>query len=237
MLKRLPFRKTITGVITTALFVLASTVAVQAATYTCGAYGGGDYNENCPPSSSSSGGSSSGGSQTTTVEEGEKVILNDFEEYMSDEGKTLEVGKDQVIYFNLLDGSTTVEHYLTVVEVGADYVIVRFDGSTSDVRIKLGQTLKYDVDGDGIPDIEFTLVSINGVLAAINFRQLEQPDKDTNEPATNEESEEAEGWPLWKILSVGFGILLVIMGIILAFVTWRRNKSGPNSGGNNVIHP
>lgn len=234
MSTQMHLKKIIAGFFAACLLALSAALPAMAApTYNCGAYGAGSYNDNCPEASSSGGGSSSGGSESPaeeTPQEEPKIVLNDISDYTSDEGTTLELQPDQVIYFGL-DGEDDEEHSLLVKEVGADYVILRLDGSLTDIRLTLGQTLQYDVDGDGIPDIEITLNSINGVLAAITFRQLDQPGDDSDNQASIDDS---GGWPLWKILSMALGVILVLGGIIWFFLARRRHK---DDGVNNIIHP
>lgn len=219
-------KRTFTTLLTTAVLCLSLTLPANAQTYSCGTYGAGAYGK-CTSTARSGGGS------FETADSGEKIVLNDYEDYLSGDGKDLALKVGQVVYFLVEVNGVLEEHSATIKEIGADYVIITFASTPKDVRIEVRQTVNVDVTDDNEPDITVKLTGILNDVAYLTFRKYTaaaQPIPDKQLP----ESEQAEtpSSSFWKYVSIGIGLLLVLAAIVWAIKTKRRG-----SGGNDIIHP
>jgi hypothetical protein len=233
-MKTRPFLKQlITSLSISLLLALSLFSPALAQTYNCGTYGSGAYNQNCPAAAASSGsGSSSSGFDT--VEEDEKIILNDFSEYFTTDGKDLALKVGQVIYFTVEVNGVIEEHTATVKEIGADYVVLVFGPLFSELRMDVGQTVHADVTGDGKSDITIKLTGIVNDTAYLTFRHYvaEAPPIPDKQLPEQKPAEPAKSSSIWKYAGIGFSILLVLLGTLWGFVTWRGRRSN-----NDTIHP
>lgn len=102
----------------------------------------------------------------------EKLILNDYISFLEGNGQQLTLKVGQKVHFFVKVNGKSEEHTATIKEIGKDYVIITFSSEPFDARLELGQTGKYDVDGDGNDDIQVTLDSVGNKQADITFKQL-----------------------------------------------------------------
>lgn len=241
-------------VVTTAALAFGGVPAVgaQAATgtYDCGTYGGGTYDQtDCTDASSSStdsssaGGSSSSSSTSTSTGNGastststtDTIVLNDYSEYTASTGKSLTFTTGDVFYFNL--GGE--KHTITVKSIDASRLILTIASTPTDVTIPIGQTVNYDVDKDGTPDIAITYssVSADGATATAIFRALTSNTATSGLSSTGSTSDSSTGgtaaspsapnlWWLW-IIPIVIGLALLFWAIAAA----RRRKAAHTNGG------
>lgn len=101
-----------------------------------------------------------------------KIILNDYISFLEGNGQQLTLKVGQKVHFFVKVNGKSEEHTATIKEIGKDYVIITFSSEPFDARLELGQTGKYDVDGDGNDDIQVTLDSVGNKQADITFKQL-----------------------------------------------------------------
>lgn len=226
-----------------------SPVGAQAATgtYDCGTYGGGNYDQtDCTDSSSSTSSSSgtsssstnstsTGSGSSTSTSTSDEVVLNDFSEYTSAEGKSLSFTVGDVFHFNLGGEG----HTITVKSIDASKLIVTIASTPTDVTIPIGQTVKYDVDQDGTPDIAITYstVSSDSATATAIFHALSATSATTPSTTgstsntstggtTSGSQSSANLWWLW-IIPIVIGIALLIWAIAAAK---RRKAAASNNG-------
>jgi len=210
----------ITGLLLTGSLLLVPGRAV-ASTYGSGAYGSCPYGQSCPASSSSGSGTSSTPPTTTPASQ---VLLNDFAEFATAGGKTLDLSAGQAVYFNITVNGQTENHSITVKQVGDGFVILTFAPNGFDTTISTGQTGLYDVNDDGQNDIKITLNSITNGVASLTFSSVlgtsttQTPGTNTTAPATSAASK-GRAW-LWITLS----ILAILVALGIFFILWRRRR-------------
>lgn len=107
--------------------------------------------------------------------EEEKLVLNNYQEYLLGTGKYFELKQKQTIYFLVENEGTFQEHSATVTEVGEDYVQLMIASTPVFIRISVGEQKFHDVDDDGNPDIAIKLNGIEGGLAKLTFAQVLSP--------------------------------------------------------------
>lgn len=192
------------------LFLLFMPMRVLAATYGSGNYSTCTYSQGCP---------SSGTPPSTTP-----ILLNNYPEYFTAQGKIVTVSAGQILYFETTTRGTTLKHTITIKTIGQDFVTFTIDNSTNQLTLHIGETQQYDVDGDGQNDIEITLRSIAGSIATMIFKNLSNAPKtqspvSTTPPLAINPKGTSHIW-LWFSLSF----------IFLAFLIWfiifwsRRRK-------------
>jgi hypothetical protein len=232
-----------------ALSILAPS-RTHAVDYPCGTYSAGEYESDCAleepassPATSSSGsasttsstGTNSGatnpdGTTTDPAVDGvvttdipaDAIVLNTFDEYLSDTGKRLDVTATQVIYLTV----NREQHSITIKTIADSYVIVTIASTPTDVKIKLGGIVQYDVDKDGSNDLAISYFGPMSGVAVMNFRQLGQPattagvtDADTPTVATT------------NLVLIGIGVVgfLAAAGIVTWVIIAKRRKAAAQS--------
>jgi hypothetical protein len=141
---------------------------------------------------------------------GDIIVLNRYEEYVGGTGKDLSLKVGQVIYFNLDDE----QHTATIKEVGSDYVIVTIASTPTDVRIPLGQDLNYDVNKDGVNDINISFKGVTEKVADMTFKQLAET------PSINRSARRNYNWiPI---------ITMVTLAIVVFYWAGKRKVSSSN---------
>lgn len=200
--------------------------------YSCGTYSADDYGSTCPDTMTPEIGSGSTGSGTSTGTTGESdtstdtttqpdtttdidgssdtILLNEFSQYLTSTGKTLDLKQDQVVYF-LVNGE---KHSITVKTITPDYIIITIASTPTDVTIQKGETVKRDVNGDGIDDISISYLNSTDTGVSLNFVQLSGSKTDQTAMAGNNLL-----W-LWIVLA-GLGIIGIVIAII---VSKKKNK-------------
>lgn len=241
----------VSTVVTAALILLGgfSSVGAQAAgTYDCGTYGSSDYNagdcSDTTTSTGSSGSSTSTGTSTTTTKPSSpstaapaSILLNDFAEYTdaNTTGKQLTVNVGQVINFNL----GTAKKTITIKSTDSKKIVVAVSSASSDVTVLFGQSVKYDVDEDGNPDISiaYDKVGATADTATASFHALNAAAA-TSTPTTTGtgstqntsnggtiETKSPSMWWIW-LIPVVIGMALLVWALIAA----KRRKTANASG-------
>lgn len=220
------------GLLAAVLFL--TPLAASALPYGGGNYGGCKYGQNCgnptpggdtgkpTPTTSSPGTTTDDSAEQPADPTGQNILLNDFQEYATESGKTLNVVVNQVVYFNIQTADGLEKHSVTIKEIGADYVVLIIASEPQTVRLNVGQTGQYDVTDDGQNDIAITLNSITNQKANLTFRQLTKaPVTTTGSTATEPSATPAKNSRWTLILSIAALVLAVIIFIWLAA---RRKK-------------
>lgn len=147
---------------------------------------------------------------TTVPETGDRIDLTEFVESYEG-GKELILTAGQVIHFAVpVDGDRDSTHTITVESIGADYVDITVRSEPIRDRLYVGSTERYDVDFDGNPDVEASLGSIDGELAAVTFKILFAP------------SEAPSFVPAGL-----FGLSILVAGIVWFFIRRGRQIDSP----------
>lgn len=129
-----------------------------------------------------------------------KIYLNDFSEFKTNAGKTLELSLGQIVYF-YIRGEL---HSATVTEVGPDYVILRIASEPQDVRISLGQAQEVSVLQNGTKDLRVSLISVQDGKATLNFAELTIPP--VVRSITQSNAPGAAWWLFLVIIPVGYAL-------------------------------
>lgn len=138
---------------------------------------------------------------------GNKIVLNVFPEFTNQEGKKLDLSVNQVVYFQLDND----EHSATITQITDDYVTFVLASKPKNGKLKIGETGRYDVNEDGIMDVEISVIGVAGKYAGMTFKQLAQVPKTS------------------VTLAKGFNWVPYIVGFVLvtgALVVARRRKTG-----------
>lgn len=103
--------------------------------------------------------------------ESNKIYLDDYNEFKTSAGKTLELSLGQIVYF-YIHGEL---HSATVTEIGPDYVILRIASEPQEVRISLGGAQEVSVLQNGVKDLRIGLTNLQDGKATLVFAQLKAP--------------------------------------------------------------
>jgi hypothetical protein len=150
---------------------------------------------------------------TTTVdqsevdEDTEEIILNLFDEYLSD-GKILELEVGDVVYFNIInENGETEEHSVTIKEINEDSIVITIASEPVEREINLGGSITQDVDQNGADDIEITFMSVDENTATVRFRGLEadgsaqSPENEESEETSNQEDDPEKSSNWWRVVA------------------------------------
>ncbi len=151
-------------------------------------------------------------SKLTNTKTNSSILLNDYSQYASGEGKQFNLKPNQVVYFKV--GSQT--HSITVDTVAADQVTLTLHSTPRTVTIQTGDTDEYDVDGDGRPDIKITLLGIRDGVAQLSFAQVGQATVNLN---LSRSSQLPSGLSWLIVLLIG-----IVLGMWIMW-RWKRLKS------------
>ena len=134
------------------------------------------------------------------------ILLDEFQDYTSGNGKPLSMERGQVVYFKV----NTDTHSASVTEIGSDYAVIVLHSDPITARLNVGQTRQYDVNKDGTNDISITLNSISGDVAQLIFAQVKQ----NNSLGTNKSPAQISTTPRnWRPIVILGSAILVIMSI------------------------
>ncbi|MDB5179774.1 MAG: hypothetical protein JWN12_406 [Candidatus Saccharibacteria bacterium] len=191
------------------------------AEFECGTYGaGGGYgldNYNSPNCDTTGGGTTTSpidSTQPTTPENvttQNTITLNDYSEYLSGAGKSLELIQGQILHFTF-NGE---QHTITIKVITDTYIIVTIASTPHDVTIQKGETVKYDVDGDGTTDISLSYISSTAGVGTLSFTQLA---KQGSSPAPS-------GQNNWWILWTALGIVVIISVLVTLKIKARKKNT------------
>jgi len=156
-------------------------------------------------------------SQESAKTEKQSVMLNDYDEFSSGDGKELELNKGDKAQFTV-DGEL---HSATVKQVGGDFVILTLASTPRDVRLETGQTKSYDVTNDNKDDITITLASIHDGAARLGFSVPSTPQAENTATRDDTKTTPSNGVGSW-LLYVAIGAALLVVVVVLAL---RRRRS------------
>ncbi|MGZ6004797.1 MAG: hypothetical protein ACXWLH_01460 [Candidatus Saccharimonadales bacterium] len=217
-------RKHILRVLASICFVLALLLPVKLAgadPYGSGTYGSCNYNQtNC-----TSGGTGSGSGGSTAPAAGTQTILNNYPEYFTDSGKTFDLAKSKVIYFVLPYKGKTKKYSITVKEVGSNYAVLGISTIVDPIRLDIGQTVKLDLNLDGIDDISITYNGTYNKKANITFKAL-SPAPNTAvsapTPVTATETKVHTNW--WPLIISALAVLFGLSWFFWLIARRRKRK-------------
>lgn len=149
--------------------------------------------------------SSSDGSSPSTSSS--VVLLNDYADFISGSGQSMPLAPAQLVHFKV-EGEA---HTATVATVGDDYASLVLASTPQTVRLDVGQTGRYDVNGDSVADIAITLRGINNGVADLVFAATKQPAKITTQASTIVKKSRLT-W-LWFVASF---IVITLAGLVLS---------------------
>jgi len=199
------------------------------ADYECGTYGAGDFGatnyQNTDCSTATTGTSTPApidliattpDTETTAVDvsQQDSILLNDYQEYVDGQVKTLTVSVGQVIHFIL----NNEQHTITIKSITDQEVGITIASTPHDVTIQKGQTVKDDVNGDGTKDIAISYFSSGVGVATMGFRQLPVENTQAADNAAPVAAKANYMWIIW----VGAGV--VVLAIIIGIIAWRVHK-------------
>ncbi len=196
--------------------VLTAQPAVLAAVYGGGNYGSCTYGNGCSTTSPSS-----TPKTTTKKPAGSIILLNDYDEYFTATGKTLDLKAGQIVYFDLTVNGTTERHKITIVTVGTDYVTIALDSGQVTSTLNIGDSKQYDVNSDGDYDIQVTLNGITGSTANMNFKVFAAP---TPAPAANPAVTAKPRSNLWLIIASAIVLFVGLLIFLILFIRRRRKN-------------
>ena len=149
----------------------------------------------------------------------DNVNLGNDPDFASGQEKELNLSEGQVVQFSIgEDKSPTTP--ITLQKVGGDFVTVKIgvDVYGRTVTINTGQTNKYDVDGDGRPDVSITLRGTSNGVAQLTFGKV-KGDSAVAKPASLAKQKVTKKFPYWII-----GMFVVLLIVFWLIVTKRRHK-------------
>lgn len=167
-------------------------------------------------------GNSPSGNQGGGVTTGEqRIVLNEFFDYLSTLGVTMDLQEGQVIYFSIITENGEEEHSITITEVGEDYVVFTVRSDPQEVRLVLGESREVDANMDGTNDVEITLLSIDNGYVNARFKQLgdevdqnegevgENTDGQVDERDSDVEKRSFNWWWIVVAVLVGGGLYII----------------------------
>lgn len=151
-----------------------------------------------------------------------KIVLNDFSQFFSSEGKTLDLPPNGKVYFSVEEHTGgQEEHSITVKSIDGDTVTITVASTPFDITMRIGDIKYVDVNKDGVADVSVRLLGIVNGLAQIVIRQL--PKSAASSTAVSSSNNE-----LFTAIGVcGFVLLagLTVLYIRKNHAPKKRNKS------------
>lgn len=98
------------------------------------------------------------------------IYLNHIPEYTSENGASLDLILNQIVYFEVQGN----KHSVTIKEIGQNYVVLTIASTPFDTKLFVGETEQHDIDGDDHKDIGILLNRVARGVANITFRQLSE---------------------------------------------------------------
>jgi hypothetical protein len=132
-------------------------------------------------------------------------------DYLQGEGVTLPLRAGQGIRFRVANAPHTV----TVDRIEGDRVTFTLRSTPQVASLRIGETGRYDVNEDGVPDIAVSLKSITGGVADLTFAAIATPAASTQE----KQSAHRDMLP-WTV--AGGVVVLVVSAIFLSVIIRRR---------------
>lgn len=170
-------------------------------------------------SSSSSGGSSGGSSSTTTTWTNTIVVNDNLEVEVT---KNLGAKNRARI---TVQGQT---HHVGVLSIQTDRAEIEITSTPQKALFLVGETKKFNLDGDGDYDLQVTLESITGGKASLSMIAINEAiptvvqDSEGSETTPEPVVAESKSGNLWKIILV---VALVLIIAVAAIFMIRNKKS------------
>lgn len=143
----------------------------------------------------------------------DKLILNNFPVYYTDQGKAVNMSTDDKVYFHLERNGETEEHSITVKQVGNDGLVTLTIASTPfDVAMRIGESRNVDVDKDGVDDVYIRLLGVSDGHAQMVVRQLTHK----TAAAPGKEATQQSSW--WWI------VVVVLLGAATWYVAGKNRR-------------
>lgn len=196
-----------------------------AAPYGSGTYGECLYSQGCSTTSQPS-------THKSTETPG-TILLNDYSDYFTDSGVTLDLKAKQVVYYDVTDDNGTTRYKITIKFIDGNGIVVTLSPNGQDITLGIGDSFKYDANGDGQNDIQITLDNINGTKASINFKDLSVG---TNIQPPSVNATTGHNWPL-IIVSIILVLLGLIWFIIILFKRRRQDDDDKPSSSGTLFTP
>jgi len=219
------YQKTVITSLVLGCAILLLPVGALASPYGSGAYGNCPYGQSCPTSSTSPVTTASPSTPTTSSQ----ILLNDYPEFTSGAGKSLDLSGGQVVYFNITVNGNTESHNITIKQVGDTFVVLTFAPNSFDATLSVGQTGLYDVNSDGTNDIKVTLNSINNGKANLTFAVFKNSTTTTPQTTTGKTTSSPKKGHSW--LGLILSIFAILIALFIFFILWRRRKHKDEQAG------
>lgn len=103
----------------------------------------------------------------------EKIVLDEFPEFVEGIGKLLGLKVGQVLHFTVVRNGITENHTATVKEIGQDYVILTIASTPFDVRLEVGELKTVSIQGDSV--MQVNLLGVSSGQANLQFKRTAGP--------------------------------------------------------------
>ncbi|HLC63417.1 MAG TPA: hypothetical protein VJJ21_03790 [Candidatus Nanoarchaeia archaeon] len=173
-------------------------------------------------STASSGASGGGGGSGSATTEKTTTLKVDNDLSVKEE-VTLSKQQGRITTFTL-DGQNS--HKMTFKEVTASRVTLIIESTPIEVSLSIGETKVIDVDGDGVNDLEITLVNIKNGVADVKTKKIAETTLETTTTSSTlpKPSTTLAVQPAAKKSSLAWLWVLVILAIIIVIVVVMRKK-------------
>jgi len=136
--------------------------------------------------------------------------------FVSGHGESVQLRIGQGIRFNV----TGAAHTATVDRIELNRVTFTLRSTPQTYSLRTGETGRYDVSGDGEPDISVVVNSIDSDIATISFAAVKPPRPDV--APTLKEMESKKAFPvMWIVIAV----LTVASAAVLSLILKRRHSN------------
>jgi hypothetical protein len=169
-----------------------------------------------PPTSSVISSINPNGSEQTPAALEDWIDMDHTPAFVSGHGKSVQLKIGQGIRFNV----TGEAHTATVDHIELDRVTFTLRSTPQTHSLRTGETGRYDVSGDGEPDISVVVNSIDSDIATISFAAIKSPRSDVA-PTAKEVEPKKEALPTMLIVAV----TLAIVGVVALSLVLKRRQS------------
>ncbi|MGV8151545.1 MAG: S8 family serine peptidase [Candidatus Nanoarchaeia archaeon] len=184
-------------------------------------------------SSSSGGGSSSSGSGGGS---GAKTYLASYAEISSGTGYTKEFSLGDRLKFNLINNNLVEEHTINISRIYSTKVDLIIASEIILTSIQIGEIKKFDLNSDGVYDLEIKLNSIINNKSSITIKAIEMQKNQNSsqvpapiiEDKVEEKNNKRENYND-KLLFLQIGILLLIIALIIAIIAILKKHKNINN--------
>jgi len=151
------------------------------------------------------------------------ILLNDFADFLTGEGKSLNLQPDAKVYFNVTQPATgqVEKHTITVKSVQGDAVLITVSSKPFDVMFHIGETKDIDVDKDGINDVRITLTGVSDGVAQVVVKQLAQTNATDTAKKPQIPTVQAPRSNTNKYMVISIAMIVFVIGVVAVL---RRKK-------------